>query len=198
MNTVKWIKWIVMAVIGIIALVCIFYLAVLLRGCGKTIKAVKGIGQTIEQVEDRTWAKPENPEAAKPVKPIIKQRIIGQDGKPRLEIIVPPSKDTTKLLIPGGEEVYVKPESANVIVTLTRPALIRIAPTLHFTAVSDFKTIGFGLKLRVIEIWRFGACGYYVNGMGPGAGIDLRIISNLSIDAIQFINQRAMGISIKL
>ena len=198
MNTSKWIKWSVMAVVGIIALVCIFYLAVLLRGCGKTIKAVKSIGQTIEQVEDRAWAKPENPEAAKPVKAIIKQRLIGQDGKPRLEIIIPPSKDTTKLLVPGGEEVYVKPESANVIVTLTRPALIRISPTLHFTAVSDFKTIGFGFKLRIIEVWRFGVCGYYVNSMGPGAGIDLRIISNLSVDAIQFINQRAVGISIKL
>lgn len=195
MNTVKWIKWIVMAVVGVIALVCVFYLAVLLRGCHQTAKS---IGQSIEQVEDRVWAKPENPEAAQPVKPIIKQRLIGQDGKPRLEIIVPPSKDTTKLLVPGGEEVYVKPESANVIVTKIQPALIRISPTLHFTVVSDFKAIGYGLKLRVIEIWRFGACGYYVNGMGPGAGIDLRLISNLSVDAIQFINQRAVGVSIKL
>ncbi len=195
MTATKWIKWVVMVVITIIVIVCLFYLAVLLRGCHKVARS---IGQSIEQVEDRVWAKPENPEAAKPVKAIVKQRLIGQDGKPRLEILVPPSQDTTKLLVPGGEEVYVKPESAHVIVTKIRPALIRISPTLHFCVVSDFKTLGYGLKLRVIEIWRFGACGYYVNGMGPGVGVDFRIISNLSLDAMQFINCRAMGISVKL
>ncbi len=195
MNAIKWIKRAVAVVIVIIVVVCLFYLAVLLRGCRQ---AAKSVGQTIEQVEDKVWAKPENPEAAKPVKAVIKQKLVGQDGKPRLEIIVPPSQDTTKLLVPGGEEVYVKPESANVTVTKIRPALIRLSPTLHFCVASDFKTFGYGLKIRVIEVWQFGAGGYYINGLGPGVGVDLKIISNLSIDAIQFINSRAVGVSVKL
>lgn len=198
MNNIKFVKWIVSGVIAVLAVACLFYLIITLRGCKNMVETVTA---PFEKKEDRTWIDPGTGLPTPIVKPVVKQRWFGQDDEPRLEIVIPPSDDTTKLRIPGGEEVYAQSSgdsAVNIKVTKINPAIVRLRPSLHVCAVYNFKTVGFGIKVRALEIWRFGAAGYFVNNIGFGAGVDLRLISNVSIDAVRFLDGFGCGVSLKL
>jgi len=196
MNNFKFVKWIVSGVIAVLAIVCLFYLVITLRGCKHMVEDVT---KPFEKKADQSFINPETGEPVQPVKSVIKQRWIGQDDEPRLEITIPPSEDTTKLWIPGGEKVYViAGEDSAIKVVKINPALIRLKPSLHVCAIYNFKTVGFGIKIRALEIWRFGIAGYFVDNMGFGAGVDLRLISNVSIDAVRFLDGFGCGMSLRL
>ncbi|MCX7731619.1 MAG: hypothetical protein N2248_00415 [candidate division WOR-3 bacterium] len=118
----------------------------------------------------------------------------------QLLITVPPSRETTKIVIddrlipslpqprptPQPSTPGLSPQSQPIF--LRRTPLIRFHPTFHFVALSTFNSDGFfnscafGIKLRPIEIQKFGIAGYLTH-KGPGLGIDFRLISNLSCDA---------------
>lgn len=102
----------------------------------------------------------------------------------RVEITVPPNKDTVRIRVTPDLKVRVSPCSS-AIVSVRRP-LIRFRPTLHLTALAsglDIHSLAFGVKVRPIEIGRFGLAGY-VTSKGPGAGLDCRLFGNLSFDAV--------------
>jgi len=196
MNNFKFVKWIVSGVIAVLAVICLFYLVITLRGCKNMIKDVT---KPIEEIADQNWIDPGTLLPTPEVKPIVKQRWFGQDDEPRLEITIPPSDDTVKLRIPGGEAVYAQGgDSLKIKVVKINPALIRLKPSLHVCAVYNFKTVGFGIKVRALEIWRFGITGCFVNNMGFGAGVDLRLISNISVDVVRFLDGFGCGVSLKL
>lgn len=172
--------------IAIIALVVIWYVIQGIRGCQKVIEEIT---TTVEEKEDKEWGKPREME--------IKRRLFGQDKKPRLEITIPPYKDTIRLRIPGGEMVYGLPEDAQLHVVKYPPAFIRMKPSFHLSGLTDFSEVYFGVKIRVLEIWRFGLCGYIAT-CGPGIGCDFQLISNVSIGMARTLDGWYGELSIKL
>jgi len=166
-----------------------------IRGCQKTVKDI--IAPISEKI-DPIWGKPKEM--------ITKSRFFGTGDKPTLEITIPPSQDTIRLKIPGGERVYGLPENVQLQVVKIPPPIIRFKPTFHLTGIIDlpvrctqtgFSKIHFGLKIRVIEIWRFGLCGY-VAMCGPGVGCDFQVISNISIGVVRTMDKWNAEVSIKL
>jgi len=103
-----------------------------------------------------------------------------------LIITVPPNKDTVRIRVDEKLHVVAIPESA--ITVVRRVPLIRFRPTLHVSVLAppaSFLTprsYASGAKLRAVEIGRFGITGY-VTSKGPGAGVDCRVLGNLSLDA---------------
>ena len=104
-----------------------------------------------------------------------------------LLITVPPSRDTVRIIVNDKLHVVAVPESS--VSVLRRSPLIRFHPTLHACALLNCSTFqssnlrgwAFGLKARVVEVGRFGLTGYVTN-KGPGAGLDCRLVGNLSAD----------------
>jgi len=173
-------------IFGIIAIAVLYYLVMIIRGCER---AIDEITTTVEEREDRTWGEP------KPMQ--IRRRIVGQDALSRLEITIPPCLDTVRLRIPGGEEVFGLPETAQMQVVKIPPAIIRLHPSFHICGLTDFLRFGVGLKVRLVEVWRFGACGY-ITTVGPGIGIDFQVISNISVGTMRGMTKWYAEVSIKI
>jgi hypothetical protein len=174
----------VAAAIGIIILILILIQGI--RGCQKTVEKIvsPGLGQ-----EDPVWGKPKAME--------IKPKLFGGSEKSWLEVIIPPSADTVRLRIPEGEEVYGLPENAQLEVIKHPEAIIRLKMSFHITGATDFSKPYFGIKLRVMEIWRFGICGYMTTG-GPGIGCDFHLVSNVSIGAFRTMDKWCGEVSVRL
>jgi len=174
----------VAVIIGI--LIVIWLVISGIRGCQKTVKDI--IAPISEKI-DPIWGKPKDM--------ITKSRLFGTGDKPILEITIPPSEDTIRLKIPGAERVYGLPADVQLQVVKIPPPIIRFKPTFHLTGITDFSKVHFGLKIRVVEIWRFGLCGY-VAMCGPGVGCDFQVISNISIGVVRTIDKWMIEASLRL
>ncbi|MGB3341321.1 MAG: hypothetical protein WBB37_07565 [bacterium] len=178
-------------VAGVIVIILLaWYMLGAIRGCQDKVSEIISPGRRASVGrEDPLWGKPREME--------IKQPLVGTEEKPTIEIVIPPSDDTTRLRIPGGETVYGLPADANIQITKYQPPVIRLRPTFHITGLTDFSQIYFGLKIRVVEVWRFGLCGY-IAICGPGVGCDFRVISNVSIGGVRTLNKWFVEVSVKL
>jgi hypothetical protein len=134
-------------------------------------------------------------------------------SNPSLDLTIPPNKDTLKFRI--TDQVVIARDSVSKqsqISVIKRTSIIRYHPTLHFTVLippdifsagSATSAVNLGLKCRVLEIWRFGTCAYLTTS-GIGAGIDFKLISNLSLDYAQLLTFKSLtfkpylGLSLKL
>jgi len=174
----------VAAAIG--AFVLIFILIQGIRSCQKTVEEIVSPG--LKQ-EDPVWGKPKAMET--------KPKLFGGSEESWLEVIIPPSEDTIRLRIPEGEEVYGLPENAEFKVIKHPKPIIRVKPSFHLIGATDFSKIYFGIKIRAVEIWRFGICGYVTTG-GPGIGCDFHLVSNVSIGAFRTLNKWCGEVSVKL
>lgn len=175
---------------GVAVVIGIFILILLLiqgiRSCQKTIEEIVSPGS---KQEDPVWGKPR---AMK-----IKPKLFGGSEKSWLEVIIPPSDDTTRLRIPEGKEVYGLPADAELKVIKHPKPIVRLKPSFHITGATDFSDVYFGVKLRVIEIWRFGVCGYMTT-CGPGIGCDFHLVSNISVGAFRTMDKWCGEVSVKL
>ena len=112
----------------------------------------------------------------------------------QLRITIPPNPDTVRLAVgpdlvpcPIGPMSPIGPIPFSAV---RRSALIRFRPTFHLSVLlnpSSFQPFStsswaLGLKLRPLEVWRFGLAGYLTT-KGPGVGLDYQLIGNLSADA---------------
>lgn len=187
MKLIRRIFW----VAGIIVIIALAgYLIITIRGCqDKVIESITPGRRASVGREDPLWGKPREMR--------IKQSLIGRGDKPIIEIVIPPSDDSTRLRIPGGETVYGFPEDGKIQITKYQPPVIRLRPTFHLTGLTDFSGVFYGLKVRVVEVWRFGLCGYIAT-CGPGVGGDFRVISNISIGGVRTLNKWFVEVSVKL
>lgn len=186
MKAKKVLKLVFGGLLAVLAIAVLWYLVIAARGCQK---AVQEVTKTVEGKADAAFGER--------VKAKTKFRLFGQEIEPRVEITIPPQKDTVKIRVPGGKEVYGLPQGAEISVTKIPPALIRLKPSVHACVLTDLKGIDGGIKLRLLEVWRFGACGYLAT-CGIGAGADLRIVSNVSVGAARFLDRWRLEASVKL
>jgi hypothetical protein len=141
-----------------------------------------------------------------PVKSTTK--LFGKE-KTHLDISIPPHPKKIDLKVTENLQVYPAKakdslEIRNSKLEIKRSyTLIRFHPTLQLcvlfpltTNIQQLTTIP-GLKLRFLEIWRFGTAAYLTT-KGPGLGIDFALISNLSLDYVRLLNSYALGLSLKL
>lgn len=177
----------IFGVAAIIVVLILFWLLIQgIRGCQKTIEDI--VSPDSKQ-EDPVWGK------SRAMK--IKPKLFGGSEESWLEVIIPPSDDTTRLRIPEGKEVYGLPADAKLEVIKHPKPIIRLNPSFHVTGATDFSKIYFGVKIRVIEIWRFGICGYMTT-CGLGVGCDFHLVSNISIGMMRTMNKWCGEVSIKL
>jgi hypothetical protein len=150
----------------------------------------------------------------------------------QLIITVPPNPDTVRILV--GPDLLprpigpISPIGPIPFSAVRRHSLIRFRPSVHLcvlfepSAVSRKPLAGFaaGLKLRPVELGRFGLAGYVCLSSTkstssttsisvlPGLGLDYRLLGNLSADAAilwrissfpsSFSPQPYLGLSLRL
>uniref|UniRef100_A0A7C6A8A7 Uncharacterized protein n=1 Tax=candidate division WOR-3 bacterium TaxID=2052148 RepID=A0A7C6A8A7_UNCW3 len=135
--------------------------------------------------------------------PIQKSIKLFGTQKSELAIKIPPQPKPVELKV--TEDLKVFPKTSDSSEIKKSYTLIRFHPTFHLTVlcapftILQTKNFEFfpGLKLRFLEIWRFGTA-TYLTTKGPGLGIDFAIISNLSFDYCRLLNSHNFGLSLKL
>jgi len=109
-----------------------------------------------------------------------------------LDITVLPSTETTHIRVtPDLVPHFSDSGSAHRSSFIVHRSLIRFRPSLHLSVLFEplavsrkpSASFAFGLKIRPVEVGRFGLAGY-VTSKGPGAGLDCRLLGNLSADAV--------------
>jgi hypothetical protein len=118
----------------------------------------------------------------------------------QLRITVPPNKDTVRILVDEKLRTSILSPQSSVlsppISVLRRHSLIRFRPSLHLCVLAPLSSLlsphsfGLALKLRPVELGRFGLAGYAgLSGLRSpvtpvvGIGLDYRLIGNLSFDS---------------
>lgn len=122
----------------------------------------------------------------RPPIPTITHTLVGTGDD--VIITVPPNEETVRIRVDEKLHVVATPESSVTVVR--RVPLIRFRPTVHVCALASptdltdwtYRRIAVGLKVRAVEVGRFGLAGY-VTSKGPGVGLDCRLVGGLSVDA---------------
>jgi hypothetical protein len=190
MNKIKTIAVLIMFILLLIGSI-IFY-----RSCSKIIK------------NPFHHFLPSHPSAAaesnQPIKPKESTGLFGTHDKD-LIISVAPGKEPVKIKISDNLQPSIlspTDTSQSRITIESRSYLIRFHPTLHITyliplscfrASSCFRGTA-GLKIRILEIWRFSTCAY-LTASGFGPGLDFKLISNLSLDYVQLLTFKLLDSS---